>query len=232
MQIAERRKLVSSIKSSVINPEDNEVSYKNQDNSFPNMDPTSTGDSDSDEDHNGGIPSGNYVHPNADKVSAARSSVSSRGLGEGKKGLGIDLSLENPSSKQLKGTSPVRVWSDPLPSFLSNSVETARPKEEKQAEFKKLSSEEANNEATVSIDDVWSEPLPSFLSKAVETASPKEEKQEEVEKMSSEAVNNEATVSMDEDVKPPPLAGTNVMNVILVAAECAPWSKTGIYLES
>ncbi|XP_058773224.1 granule-bound starch synthase 2, chloroplastic/amyloplastic-like [Vicia villosa] len=27
--------------------------------------------------------------------------------------------------------------------------------------------------------------------------------------------------------KPPPLAGTNVMNIILVAAECAPWSKTG-----
>ncbi|GLJ50083.1 hypothetical protein SUGI_1065240 [Cryptomeria japonica] len=29
------------------------------------------------------------------------------------------------------------------------------------------------------------------------------------------------------DAKPPPLAGTNVMNIILVAAECAPWSKTG-----
>jgi len=27
--------------------------------------------------------------------------------------------------------------------------------------------------------------------------------------------------------KPPPLAGPNVMNVICVAAECAPWSKTG-----
>ncbi|KAK4393117.1 Granule-bound starch synthase 2, chloroplastic/amyloplastic [Sesamum angolense] len=31
----------------------------------------------------------------------------------------------------------------------------------------------------------------------------------------------------NEDVKPPPLAGVNVMNIILVAAECAPWSKTG-----
>lgn len=27
--------------------------------------------------------------------------------------------------------------------------------------------------------------------------------------------------------KPPPLAGPNVMNIVLVAAECAPWSKTG-----
>lgn len=31
------------------------------------------------------------------------------------------------------------------------------------------------------------------------------------------------------EAKPKPLAGTNVMNVILAAAECAPWSKTGIH---
>lgn len=31
------------------------------------------------------------------------------------------------------------------------------------------------------------------------------------------------------EAKPTPVAGTNVMNVILVAAECAPWSKTGIH---
>lgn len=30
-----------------------------------------------------------------------------------------------------------------------------------------------------------------------------------------------------DDVESPPLAGPNVMNVIFVAAECAPWSKTG-----
>lgn len=186
-QIAERRKMVSSIKSSIINPEDNEVSYKGRDSSFPNMDLTSTGDSGGDEDYNGGILSGNYVHSNADKVPAALSSATSRGFGEGEKELGKDLSLENPSldleaSKQLKDTSPKTVWSDPLPSFLSKSVETASPKEEKQEDFRELSSEE---------------------------------------------VNNEAAVSMGEDVKPPPLAGTNVMNIILVAAECAPWSKTG-----
>ena len=28
-------------------------------------------------------------------------------------------------------------------------------------------------------------------------------------------------------VKPEPLAGPNVMKVVLVGAECAPWSKTG-----
>ena len=41
----------------------------------------------------------------------------------------------------------------------------------------------------------------------------------------SELVNDAAV----EDDKPPPLAGQNVMNVILVAAECAPWCKTGLY---
>lgn len=30
-------------------------------------------------------------------------------------------------------------------------------------------------------------------------------------------------------VKPEPLAGPNVMKVVLVGAECAPWSKTGAY---
>jgi len=31
-------------------------------------------------------------------------------------------------------------------------------------------------------------------------------------------------------VASPPLAGPNVMNVIVVAAECAPWSKTGTWI--
>ena len=30
-----------------------------------------------------------------------------------------------------------------------------------------------------------------------------------------------------EPVKPEPLAGPNVMKVVMVGAECAPWSKTG-----
>lgn len=38
-------------------------------------------------------------------------------------------------------------------------------------------------------------------------------------------VTNDVTVG--EDVNSPPLAGSNVMNIILIAAECAPWSKTG-----
>ncbi|KAI7735921.1 hypothetical protein M8C21_031187 [Ambrosia artemisiifolia] len=45
----------------------------------------------------------------------------------------------------------------------------------------------------------------------------------------SETILDEADepASDDGDAESPPLAGPNVMNVILVAAECAPWSKTG-----
>ncbi|CAJ1829859.1 unnamed protein product [Sphenostylis stenocarpa] len=43
-----------------------------------------------------------------------------------------------------------------------------------------------------------------------------------------ESVSESAPVESEGETEiPPPLAGTNVMNVILVAAECAPWSKTG-----
>ncbi|XP_038695866.1 granule-bound starch synthase 2, chloroplastic/amyloplastic isoform X2 [Tripterygium wilfordii] len=45
--------------------------------------------------------------------------------------------------------------------------------------------------------------------------------------VSNAGTEHEETDSQIEDIKPPPLAGTNVMNVILVSAECAPWSKTG-----
>ncbi|KAG6484524.1 hypothetical protein ZIOFF_053043 [Zingiber officinale] len=41
--------------------------------------------------------------------------------------------------------------------------------------------------------------------------------------------NNQQEVPPEEgNLNSPPLAGPNVMNVILVAAECAPWSKTGM----
>lgn len=42
---------------------------------------------------------------------------------------------------------------------------------------------------------------------------------------SKEAANEADNVESESEK--PPLAGANVMNIILVAAECAPWSKTG-----
>ncbi|KAM5581394.1 hypothetical protein ABKV19_010554 [Rosa sericea] len=74
----------------------------------------------------------------------------------------------------------------------------------------------------------WSDSLPSFISTTVETSSLKDEEEHvDLKEPSLQEVNVGATDPTIEDVKPPPLAGPNVMNIILVAAECAPWSKTG-----
>ncbi|KAA8532972.1 hypothetical protein F0562_032911 [Nyssa sinensis] len=71
------------------------------------------------------------------------------------------------------------------------------------------------------------ETLPSFLSKASKFDGLKDEKLEELAEESSENRSDEANDPGEEDTKSSPLAGANVMNIILVAAECSPWSKTG-----
>ncbi|KAL3629378.1 Sucrose synthase [Castilleja foliolosa] len=50
---------------------------------------------------------------------------------------------------------------------------------------------------------------------------------EDLIKSSLEGENGKIEDPTNEDIKSPPLAGPNVMNIILVSAECTPWSKTG-----
>lgn len=168
MQIAERRKLVSSILSTNSDSEGDEVPYNEKDNSFPGVDPTPSGGKDTNEVFDRGFLSSKGAPLTVDNAKEA----------------GKDLNRKTTFSKvdshtQLKGV----VWSDELPSFLSSSSATSSLKEEKLGDLKESSLQE---------------------------------------------VNGEANVPTSEDVKPPPLAGANVMNVIVVSAECAPWSKTGI----
>lgn len=162
-QIAERRKLVSSINDSSIDTEDSEVYYKGRDNSFSNLGLTSTDGGSANEDNSSDILSSSYVHSTANEVPEPQTSSSSRNFGEGEKESGKNLH-PNKASKQLKDDSSPRFWSDAY---------------------------------------------------------------EELKETTSHVINNEAGVPADEDEKPPPLAGPNVMNIILVAAECAPWSKIG-----
>ncbi|MCI19897.1 granule-bound starch synthase 2 chloroplastic amyloplastic-like, partial [Trifolium medium] len=69
--------------------------------------------------------------------------------------------------------------------------------------------------------------VPKDLASSIKTSSLKfENLQRESESSSKEVANEPDNVESDGE-NPPPLAGTNVMNIILVAAECAPWSKTG-----
>ena len=71
--------------------------------------------------------------------------------------------------------------------------------------------------------------LPAFLANGPETSSLEVENQEGVSESSlKEAIDESSDIEGEGEI-PPPLAGANVMNVIVVAAECAPWSKTGDY---
>ncbi|KAF2313621.1 hypothetical protein GH714_012439 [Hevea brasiliensis] len=147
-QIAERRKLVSSIQSSVGDHEVDRTSHEQRENSLPNSGNTSTIDVNMLEQQNGAVlPSS--VHATADEVPETSSSAISGGHAK------VEKELE-------QNVSPTTA------SFVKNSTKLLK-------------------------------------------------------EMNSEKVCD----SMTEDTKPPPLAGANVMNVILVAAECAPWSKTG-----
>ncbi|PKI40099.1 hypothetical protein CRG98_039471, partial [Punica granatum] len=88
---------------------------------------------------------------------------------------------------------------------------------------------EPPTEDATSSDSVKTDILPPFVSSIPEISIPKDEKEEEDSKEATTqlAADNGDSDTMVEDGKPSPLAGTNVMNVILVAAECAPWIKTG-----
>ncbi|KAJ9147615.1 hypothetical protein P3X46_029753 [Hevea brasiliensis] len=185
-QIAERRKLVSSIQSSVGDHEVDRTSHEQRENSLPNSGNTSTIDVNMLEQQNGAVlPSS--VHATADEVPETSSSAISGGHAKVEKELEQNVSpttasfVKN-STKLLKEMNSEKVWSDEMPSFLSSTSEISTINDENNG---------GSNEST----------------------SPK--------------VDNVESDSMTEDTKPPPLAGANVMNVILVAAECAPWSKTG-----
>jgi starch synthase len=189
LQIAERKKLVSSIKSSIINQEDDEVSYEERGKFSPNLDLASASDHTVD-DHNSSIASSSNAPLAVDEVAETLDSDGS-GFDEVKKESGGVALLRKTSSdgdttKQLKDISSEKVWSDGLPSFLSSSSETSTEVDE---------NNEISNKTNLMGD-------------------------------------GEANDPVIEDVKHPPLAGDNVMNVILVAAECAPWSKTGTMLWS
>ncbi|KAJ6371332.1 hypothetical protein OIU77_001772 [Salix suchowensis] len=141
-QIAERRKMVSSIKSSIVDSEVDEVPSEQSENSSPNQDHTSSSGEGVHEKQNGSILWKNYVHSTADEVPETSSLDISKGHDDDKRELEQQLPPEKASSHE---------------------------------------------DSSIPLEVTGSENV----------------------------------------CLPPPLAGANVMNVIVVAAECAPWSKTG-----
>ncbi|KAG4958744.1 hypothetical protein GLYMA_13G062700v4 [Glycine max] len=69
--------------------------------------------------------------------------------------------------------------------------------------------------------------LTSEIPRSTETSNRKIEILEALSESSTKEVANEGDNVESKGENPPPLAGANVMNVILVAAECAPFVKTG-----
>ncbi|XP_022739288.1 granule-bound starch synthase 2, chloroplastic/amyloplastic-like isoform X1 [Durio zibethinus] len=179
-QIAERRKLVSSIRGSITDQNEDEDFHERRDNYLPILELASRSSDRMDEGKNGSILSSSHVNSTMKDITEILPSDVIREEPE------LHLPSEEASSnvgstKQFKTTDSKALKSDVLPSYLSSSLETAQ-----------LTAEENENLTKAGLEE------------AGEVVDP--------------AIEGE---------KPPPLAGANVMNIILVAAECAPWSKTG-----
>lgn len=71
--------------------------------------------------------------------------------------------------------------------------------------------------------------LPSSLPNTAEEIYKAQDDQLDEPEIQYDETTDEQIVDSKEGNKDSSLAGPNVMNVVLVAAECAPWSKTGTY---
>lgn len=182
-QIAERKKLVSSIDSDSIHGlEGNNISYESSEKSVssdsnPQKGSSRSGSGSAVENQNGGT--------------VLRSSVHSR-------------------EKETQ---------DFVEQKKRNDAEMASSRQRFDEQFKNKRYE---GKKTIRPDTV-----PKDFSSNIKTYSQKFENLKRESESSSKEVTNEPENIESEGENPPPLAGPNVMNIILVAAECAPWSKTG-----
>ncbi|CAK9162915.1 unnamed protein product [Ilex paraguariensis] len=188
-KIAERRKLVSTIKNSIVDPQ-GQFSNEEEDITFSSLNIASTHDNATDEDDSNGNLSTTKEPEDLPPKKASFSANSPNAL------------EKIPSDEGAKET-------EDLPIQKSSLYVNSR---------KQLT--DTASEAVRAAE------LPSFLSSFSATSIIKDEQKEDFKESSLQEVTGEANDPANDNVKPPPLAGPNVMNVILVAAECAPWSKT------
>lgn len=178
-QIAERKKLVSSIKSSIIDPGSNEPPSLESDAPISRID------------------------------AAAAADTSAKAFPDN------GASSDTRPREQLKTITSGDARSKEVTSWSSKSFPTPSP----QPSFETSVSEDSNKYTEdISFSSAILSDIP--LSK-------KGEKYKQLKEINPRDVNAEVLEPEKEDVKPPPLAGANLMNVILVAAECSPWIKTG-----
>ncbi|CAI0453326.1 unnamed protein product [Linum tenue] len=205
-KIDERRKMVSSFKESFMNSESaGESSYKQDEESLTNAEPASAD-------------AGGFTEP--------QNVFSSYELSTGDGELETGNAYTSGSYRQRWSISqeilPGSVQLDEQTSVFANTPQVSTIDSVKHEAVNESTLRVINHlEGNSSVNDIIAqleEPI-SVLSNAPIV--------EPVDVNGSRVSNDVEGVSNVEDSKPPPLAGANVMNVILVSAECAPWSKTG-----
>ncbi|CAI9758660.1 unnamed protein product [Fraxinus pennsylvanica] len=225
-QIAERKKLVSSIKSSIIDPESDELPYEERSGSFSSIGiATAEGDKISEDLDNerfstSGIHSDSAVHDVNENTASASSEYSFANMTEPGK------DLRHNDKPQLKATISESVQSQEVPSVPLRSAVTPSPEPFSNKDSYKWLKKATETSTKVDSDELKDANVgTTILSDA--PSSLKYDKSKDAEESNLEDMKVKVQDPTGEDVKPPPLAGPNVMNIILVAAECAPWSKTG-----
>ncbi|CAO2820293.1 unnamed protein product [Amaranthus hypochondriacus] len=218
-QIAERKKLVSSIKSSMINPDD-EPSTKNGDNSSPNVahGATKTTFKKKYDSSTSSARKDDSISSKVEKDQLQRPVNSNVGRNEQDKSPLKTPNLESSLVKEVLTRAPKK----------DSNISNGSPVGKKERETTRSFSREKNaNSVDTSKGKDEKTMLPGSASSTYKSSSINNEKNKRLAESSSmervEQVNDPAR----EHEKPPPLAGANVMNVILVASECAPWCKTG-----
>ncbi|AAF26156.1 putative glycogen synthase [Arabidopsis thaliana] len=224
-QIAERRKLVSSIKESTPDLDDAKASSKQESASSVNANTDATKKEIMDGDANGSVSPSTYGKSSLSKEPEAKTfSPSTESLKNRKQSSASVISSSPVTSPQKP--SDVATNGKPWSSVVASSVDPPYKPSSVMTSPEKTSDPVTSpgKPSKSRAGAFWSDPLPSYLTKAPQTSTMKTEKY--VEKTPDVASSETNEPGKDEE-KPPPLAGANVMNVILVAAECAPFSKTG-----
>ncbi|KAK4346600.1 hypothetical protein RND71_032939 [Anisodus tanguticus] len=216
-QIAERRKVVSSIKSSL-------------------ADAKGTYDDGNDSLSNGTLPIA-AATPSTDVQKNTPTAITQdfvESKREAKRDLAQEGQLKTGTLKAAQSDEtapPLSRSSITASSHTSSTVSSAKRTLNVPPETSKSSQETPLDvNSRKSLVDVPGKRIQSYAPSSLKQSSAQshvEQKSENLEGSSAKKADTETEDPVNVDEKPPPLAGTNAMNIILVAAECAPWSKTG-----
>ncbi|WCJ25673.1 Starch synthase 2 chloroplastic/amyloplastic [Euphorbia peplus] len=228
-QIAERRKLVSSIKDATVDQDVDTTTYE-QIGGPSSADEASTSDVNILEQQNVISSSSSYTNSTAEEMPESTSSAINEGYVNGENEFGRNVSPQTVSSvtsytKQKENLSDEVVETNSAISDFYAKVE--REFEDYAPSINVSFEKNPTKQKKSSTEKIWSDELPTFLSNPSNISTLNDERTASSYESVLPKVNNVENDSMTEDRKLPPPAGANAMNIILVSAECAPWSKTG-----